>query len=279
MAYVELHARSAFSFLRGSSQPEHLAEIAAKQGLSAMALCDRNGVYGAPRFYAAAKEHGLRAIVGSELRLEDDTVLPVLVMNRNGYQNLCRMITRAQLRSPKGESRILWSELEEFNQGLIALTGDSEGPLHALIFQGNRNQADETLHRLVRAFGRNQVYIELQRHHLPGEERITESLCDLAEAHALPLLATNGVLYAEPWGRDVLDVFTCIRHHTHLDAAGMHLSANAQRYVKTPRQMAALFADLPEAIANTERLAAQLNFTLNDLGYELPPPNDLCRRP
>jgi error-prone DNA polymerase len=270
MAYVELHARSAFSFLRGSSQPEHLAEIAAKQGLSAMALCDRNGVYGAPRFYAAAKEHGLRAIVGSELRLEDDTVLPVLVMNRNGYQNLCRMITRAQLRSPKGESRILWSELEEFNQGLIALTGDSEGPLHALIFQGNRNQADETLHRLVRAFGRNQVYIELQRHHLPGEERITESLCDLAEAHALPLLATNGVLYAEPWGRDVLDVFTCIRHHTHLDAAGMHLSANAQRYVKTPRQMAALFADLPEAIANTERLAAQLNFTLNDLGYEFP---------
>src|ERR1700723_3835907 len=116
MSYIELHGRSAFSFLRGSSLPEHLAEMAIKQGLSAMALCDRNGVYGAPRFYAAAKEHGVRPLVGSELTLEDGTVLPVLVMDRAGYRNLCRMITRAQLRSPKGESRILWTELEEFHE-------------------------------------------------------------------------------------------------------------------------------------------------------------------
>src|SRR5271170_63092 len=147
MPYVELHARSAFSFLRGSSLPEHLAEAAVKQGLTAMALCDRNGVYGAPRFYTTAREHGLRAIVGSELTLEDGTVLPVLVMNRTGYRNLCRMITRAQLRAPKGESRILWTELEEFHEGLIALTGDSEGPLYEPIFHGRRNQADEALRR------------------------------------------------------------------------------------------------------------------------------------
>ncbi len=270
MDYVELHARSAFSFLRGASLPEQLAETAVAQGLAAMALCDRNGVYGAPRFYAEAKEKGLRAIVGSELTLEDGSVLPVLVMNRTGYRNLCRMVTRAQLRAPKGESRILWRELEEFRDGLVALTGDAEGPLHAPIVRRDRPRAEETLRRIVTAFGPGQVYVELQRHQVPGEERITAALVDLARAHGLPLLATNGVLYATPAGRNVHDVFTCIRHHTHLDAAGLLLSPNAQRCVKSPRQMAALFADLPEAIDNTGRLAKRLDFTLEDLGYEFP---------
>jgi len=270
MPYIELHGRSAFSFLRGSSLPEHLAERAGKQGLSAMALCDRNGVYGAPRFYGAAQEHGIRAIVGSELTLEDGSVLPVLVMNRTGYRNLCRMITRAQLRAPKGESRILWPELEEFHEGLIALTGDSEGPLYSALYRADRHRAAGILGKITGAFGRDHVYVELQRHRVPNEERITEGLKELAESHGLPLVATNGVLYAEPGGRDVLDLFTCIRNHTHLDAAGLLLSPNAQRYVKSPAQMAALFADLPEAIANTERLAQRLDFTLKDLGYEFP---------
>ena len=276
MAYVELHARSAFSFLRGASHPEHLAEIAIARGLTAMALCDRNGVYGAPRFYAKARElkeerkGDLRALVGSELTLEDDSVLPVLVMNRGGYQNLCRLITRAQLRAPKGESRILWRELEEFHEGLIALTGDSEGPLHAPIVRGDRSAADEIMHRLIRAFGAGHVYVELQRHRLPDEERLVDGRLDLAAAHRLPVVATNGVMYAETWGRDVHDVFTCLRHHTHLDAAGALLSANAERRVKSPSEMAALFADLPEAITSTERLADRLEFTLHDLGYRFP---------
>src|SRR5271156_2913130 len=163
MAYVELHARSSFSFLRGSSLPEHLSEAAAKQGLSTMALCDRNGVYGAPRFFTTAKEHGLRAVVGSELTLEDGTALPVLVKNRAGYRNLCRMITRAQLRAPKGESRVLWKELEEFHEGLIALTGDHEGPLQGQVFRRDRQGAEETVQRLIGAFGADHVYVELQR--------------------------------------------------------------------------------------------------------------------
>jgi error-prone DNA polymerase len=221
MAYVELHARSAFSFLRGASQPEHLAEIAVQEGLSAMALCDRNGLYGAPRFYTAAQEYGLRPIVGSELTLEDESVLPVLVMNKTGYRNLCRMITRAQLRAPKGQSRILWSELEEFHEGLIALTGDAEGPLHTSIFRQDRPGAEQILQRLIQTFGTDHLYIELQRHRVPGEERIVTGLRELATAHRLPIVATNGVTYAEAWGRNVHDVFTCLRHHTHLDGAGL----------------------------------------------------------
>jgi error-prone DNA polymerase len=270
MAYIELHARSAFSFLRGASLPEHLAETAARQGLSAMAVCDRNGVYGAPRFYTKARENGLRPLIGSELTMEDGTVLPLLVMNRTGYRNLCRMITRAQLRAPKGESRMRWSELKEFHEGLIALTGDMEGPLHQPVYQQDREKADEALDRIVRAFGCNQVFVELQRHRVPGEERTNEGLVELAAHHRLPVVATNGVIYAEAWGREVLDVFTCIRNHTHLDAAGTLLAVNAQCHIKTPAQMQALFADLPEALLNTEQLAERLAFTLEDLGYTFP---------
>ena len=121
MAYVELHARSAFSFLRGASSPEHLAKCAPICGLPAMALCDRDGVYGAPRFYRGrAGIFGIRAIVGAELTMEDGTVLPVLVETRAGYRNLCRLITRAKLRGTKTESAVRWDELAEFAEGLIA---------------------------------------------------------------------------------------------------------------------------------------------------------------
>jgi error-prone DNA polymerase len=271
MAYVELHARSAFSFLRGASQPEHLAQQAVKHGYSAMALCDRNGVYGAPRFYAEAKEQKiLRPIVGSELTLEDGSVLPVLVMNQGGYRNLCRMITRAQLRAPKGESRIAWNELEEFHEGLIALTGDEEGPLYSSITIGDRDKAKKKLRQITSAFGHRNVYVELQRHRVLGEERIVKGLMELADSHDLPVLATNGVLHSEPWGRQVLDVFTCLRHHTHLDLAGLHLSPNGERHLKKPNEMSDLFADIPEALLNTERLADRLDFTLSDLGYQFP---------
>src|ERR1041385_4049687 len=122
--YVELHARSAFSFLRGASLPEQLAETAARLGLPAMALCDRDGVYGTPRFFSRARETGVRPIVGAELTLEDGAVLPVLVESRSGYQNLCRLLTRAHLRSEKGKAAVQWEELPEFAEGLVALTGD-----------------------------------------------------------------------------------------------------------------------------------------------------------
>src|SRR6202043_2303642 len=141
--YIELHARSAFSFLRGSSSPEHLAFTAADLQLPALALCDRDGVFGAPRFYTAAGECGIRPIVGSELTMEDGSVLPVLVQSRNGYQNLCRLLSRARLRSPKNESSIGWSELSEFQEGLICLTGDEEGPLHQALLTRDFSRADQ----------------------------------------------------------------------------------------------------------------------------------------
>lgn len=271
--YVELHARSAFSFLRGGSLPEHLAPAAAEAGLPALALCDRDGLYGAPRFFAAAKECPVRPIIGAELTMEDQTILPVLVETRAGYRNLSRLITQAHLRAAKGEGRVLWKELSEFASGLVALTGDEEGPLiRAIQSRGNPRQANPqtVIRKLSDIFGNNNVFVEIQRHHLRGEDRINRALIDLAEVSGIPVLATNGVLHAKPAGRQVLDVFTCIRNHTHLDAAGKLLSINTERCLKSPKAMAELFADLPEAITNTERLADRLGFTLADLGYEFP---------
>src|SRR5205807_3515828 len=121
MPYIELHASSAFSFLRGGSFPEQLAEVAAELEMPALALCDRDGVYGAQRFSVAAREHGVRPIIGAELSMEDGSILPVLVENRAGYKNLCELLTQAQLRSEKGKCAVGWDELPEFADGLAAL--------------------------------------------------------------------------------------------------------------------------------------------------------------
>jgi error-prone DNA polymerase len=254
MPYVELHACSAFSFLRGGSFPEQLAETAAELKMPAMALLDRNGVYGAQRFAVAAREHGVRPIVGAELTMEDRSILPVLVKNRHGYENLCELLTQAHLRSSeKGDCAVGWKELAEFSQGIVALQNCAD---HAQL--------------LIDAFGRENVYVEIQRHFLRGQERVNQQLCDLAEQHRLPIIATNGVQYARPYGRQVLDVFTCIREHTHLDAAGKLLTQNAERHLKSDAEMRALFADRLDAIENTQRLADRLEFTLENIGYEFP---------
>src|ERR1700675_1237555 len=159
--YIELHARSAFSFLRGSSSPEHLAFTAADLNLPALALCDRDGVFGAPRFYTAAQECGIRPIVGSELTMEDHTVLPVLVQSRTGYQNLCRLFSRSRLRSPKNESSIRWAELAEFKEGLIFLTGGEEGPLYQALMTGDFSRADQCTASLKEIFGANHLFVEI----------------------------------------------------------------------------------------------------------------------
>src|SRR5262250_350784 len=125
MSYIELHACSAFSFLCGASFPEQLAEVAAELEMPAMALLDRNGVYGAQRFSVAACEHGVRPIIGTELSMEGGSILPVLVENRTGYKNLCELLTQAHLRSEKGKCEIKWDELPQFAEGLVIFLGST----------------------------------------------------------------------------------------------------------------------------------------------------------
>lgn len=270
MSFVELHARSAFSFLRGSSSPEDLVQYAHELGMNHIAITDRDGFYGSARAHYRAKElGGIRAIVGSELTMADGSVQPVLVATREGYQNLCHLITVAKLRAPKGQSRIEWSELEAHAAGLIALTGDEESPLHQALKQ-DRKTAPDVLNQVVRTFGKDNVHVELQRHRLRGETLRNRQLIELAERAGLPLIASNGTAYAKPERRLLLDAFTALRHHTHLDAAGLLLEANSQRYLKSGADMRELFADLPQAVEETQRVVERIEYSLEKLGYEFP---------
>jgi error-prone DNA polymerase len=268
--YAELHARSAFSFLEGASLPEELAGVGAEQGMEAMALLDRDGLYGAPRFHLAAKEVSLRAHVGAEVTASAGWRYALLVETRAGYQNLCRLITRMKLRAPKGQGHISAEDLAGKTEGLICLTGGEEGPLAFALEQGEIESATACVQKLCELFGRENVYIELQRHFCRAEEARNQAALEIARKLSLPLLATNGLGYALPNQREVRDVFTCIRHHRTLTSAGRLLERNSERHLKSPVQMAHLFSDLPEAIANTQILSSRLQFTLKDLGYQFP---------
>ncbi len=293
-AYVELHAASAFSFLDGSSAPEDLIARAAELELPAVALVDRNGVYGAPRFHQAARAAGLRALVGAEVVLIDPnevddppsgktrftrleatrrsagaTRLTLLVKNPAGYRNLCRLLTAAARGRPKGDARATWAMVEEHAAGLHCLTGGSEGPLARCLSHHGREAAQNLLARLANTFD-HRLHVELQRHRLREEEHRNQALVDLAAKLRLPLVATNGVRYAQPRDRPLHDVLTAIRHHTHLDAAGQRLAAHRESYLKSAAEMSQLFADLPQALTASVELAAELQFTLADLGYRFP---------
>src|SRR5487761_249558 len=261
MTYIELHARSAFSFLEGASLPEELAGVCAEREMSGMALLDRDGVYGAARFHLAAKKIGLRAHIGAEVTSSAGWRYPLLVESRAGYQNLCRLITSMKMAARKGEGCVATEEVAQKAAGLICLTGGDEGPLARGI---------GCIVQLGEIFGRQLVYVELQRHFRREEESRNQAAVEIARKLGLPLLATNGVSHARPRTREVLDVFTCVRHHRTLATAGRLLARNSERHLKSPAEMPKLFADLPEAIASTQVLSSRLQFTLNDLGYKFP---------
>ena len=310
--FIELHARSAFSFLEGASLPEDLIAACAQLNMPAMALLDRDGVYGSPRFHMAAKRAGIKARIGAEVTCEpwgnvmlsgagtsrsevpaqakhpyprqdrqrvgtphsarnDKTFrLPLLVQSRLGYQNLCRLITKMKSRAKKDEGASREEELREHATGLICLTGGDDGPLAAALAEGGMDEARRRVELLMDIFGHGNVCVELQRHFHREQEARNRAALEIARSLQLPLLATNGVSYATTYERELCDVFTALRHHRTLTTAGRLLARNSERHLKSPREMQELFADLPEAIANTVELASRLEFTLADLGYQFP---------
>ncbi len=294
--YAELHAASAFSFLEGASLPEDLIAQAAELELPAIALVDRNGVYGAPRFYKAARAAGVRALVGAEVTLEtsrQSTVdrrqrkqrksevanqkpqigdlprLMLLVENRTGYKNLCRLITAGALGKPKGETSVTLDQITEYGEGLHCATGGEEGPIARVLESDGLEAAAGMLERLVQVFP-GRVHVELQRHSVAREEHRNQALLDLARRLRLPLLATNGVRYARPKDKELHDIFTAIRNHTTLDRAGRLLEEQRERHFKGAVAMETLFPDLPAALDGAWELGQKLDFTLADLGYRFP---------
>lgn len=267
--YIELHAASAFSFLQAASLPEDLAATAARMDMPAMAVVDRDGVYGAPRFHLEGQRVGIRPHIGTEITVTGGSRYPLLIATRQGYRNLCRLTTRMKMRARKGEGAVTLEELAEHAAGLICLTGDEHGPLAAALENGGIAVAGQCLHQLTDIFGKTNVYVELQRHFERTEEARLEAAVELADRMRLPILATNGVKHTNH--REILDVFTAIRNHRSLETAGHLLSSNDERRLKSPKEMAFLFKDLPESISNTVELSSRLQFTMNDLGYKFPP--------
>ena len=277
--YIELSTASAFSFLRGASLPEMLVDRAAALDYPALALVDRDGLYGIPRFHKAALAAGIRPIVGAALSVHatlpppvpgsrhaaPGTIwcLPVLVASRAGYQNLSRLLTRMKLDAPKGEGALTLDDLDGVVGGLIALPGRA-------LLDARQHGVGGLLDRLVGLFGRDHVYVALERHLDRAQEADNDLLADLAAAYRVPVIATGGVRFATPDERPLHDVFTCLHHKTTLPRAGRRLVGNAERFLRSPEAMAARFADRPEAVVATRTLSERLEYTMADLGYRFP---------
>jgi error-prone DNA polymerase len=299
--YVELRCHSAFTFLDGASLPEALVLRAGALGYRALALTDRDGLYGAPRFFratqkwaeaqnpalaqldrrdaealdAAVKTWPLRPLFGAELSLSDGHRLTVLVENRTGYRNLSRLITNAHqvdCSRPQGKvvPRVSLVDVAAHAGGLIALSGGEEGRVGAFIARGDEIGTRRALGELIEIFGRRGVYAELGRHFEAEEDLRNERLLRVAGSLDLPIVATNDVRYAAPADRRLYDALVCIRHRKTVDEIGRDLPLNGERYLKSPIEMAHLFRDLPEAIWRTREVAERCAFSLAQLGYRFP---------
>ena len=288
--YAELHCWSNFTFLEGSSHPEELAEAAAVAGLAGLALTDRDGLYGAVRFAKAAKERKLPAICGAELTLETPDAEPIrasrparpthevpthtprivlLAEDARGYANLCELISLAQLRGRKRDSRARLDDFAGRTDGLIALSGGANG----LIEKALRARDDAGAFALgtrLRELFPGRFYLELQHHLRPEDGALVQALVDLARRLDVPFVATNGVAYVDRADARLCDVLTCVKYKSTLDTADTLLRPNAEYGLKTPAQMAQLFGAYPQALANTLAIVERCAFRLEKLAGQFP---------
>jgi error-prone DNA polymerase len=255
---VELRCASAFSFLEGASNPEDLADRAAELGYGAVALADRGGLYGIPRFHKAAKAAGIEAIVGARIAVEDGPELLLLVESQRGYRNLSRLLTVAHERGGKNDASATWDEVAEHAADLIALV------------RGDGSLSAASLERTRGVLGAGRVWVDVSRHldrRAEGEARWAAAV---AESLGVPIVATNDVRHARQSDRPLFDALSCLRHHVTLDGAGRRLAPNAERHLLAPAEWARRFADRPAWLAATRQVVERCAFRIDDLGYRFP---------
>jgi error-prone DNA polymerase len=291
MNYVELHCHSNFSLLDGASHPEELVARAAELGMEALALTDHNAVYGAPRFVRAAVEHGIKPILGAELTLTGDYHLTLLVENEAGWHNLCYLISRARHNMPKGEAMLPDDELIGCTDGLIALSGCRHGKVTRALIADDREAAVDAARTYKELFGKDNFWIELQRHYSPDDAELVAKLTALASYLQLGYVATNNVHYAVRERHQLQDTLVCASYLITLDEAARGLGSNqykspdetgnngveipirrinSEYHLKPGSEMAALFWDYLIAIENSKRLADRCHFTLKYGLQDLP---------
>ncbi len=262
--FVPLRVFSSYSMLEAAIEPKAIAKLARERGFPAIAICDRNGLYGTPAFAAACKAEGVQPIIGTllgVLREEGGPIdyLPLYAQDEAGWQNLCALVSQAHLDRPvELEPHIALSHLAGRTEGLIALTGASEGALTRLLAEGRQDRAETWLDALVELFP-DRTYIELARRGDPIEDAAEDALVEFAYARDLPLVATNPAHFGDPHMHAAHDAMLCIAASTHLDSAD-RVRSNPEAFVKSAPMMDELFADLPEATANTLVVAQRCAF-------------------
>jgi len=261
--YTPLWCKSYYSFLEGASSPAKLIETAALLGLRAVAVTDRDGVYGVVQAHLAAQDAHVHLIVGSQATVEDSSHIILLAQDRQGYANLCRLLTKGRMRSPKGRSSVTWREVCEHAEGLFALWG-GEGSLIV-------GEADPTdVAKLLReAFG-ERLHALLTRHRRPEDHEQEARLRGRAKRYGIPLVAATEILYATPNERPLQDVLTCIKHGVTLDTAGRKLRPNGEHYLRSHEYFEALYADDLDAVMRTQDIAERCSFNLTELRYRYP---------
>ncbi|MDO8688678.1 MAG: DNA polymerase III subunit alpha, partial [Dehalococcoidia bacterium] len=267
--YVELHCHTNYSLLDGAAHPEDMVARARELGMEALAITDHDGLSGVIRFSTAARQAGIKPIIGAELTLEDDSHLVLLAKNREGYSNLSRLISHAQLRHAKNQARLDRTTLAQHTSGLIALSACDKGEIASALLAGDRRKAWQTATRYREIFG-DDFWIELQYHYLPHDERLIADMVEMADRLGIGCVATNDVHYARREGHRLQDVLVCIKHRETLDNSHQHRRPNSEYYLKAPAEMVSLFRRYPGAIANTAIVAAKCSVDLNFAGHRLP---------
>jgi error-prone DNA polymerase len=264
--YAELAVTTNFSFLRGASHPAELVHAAALYGHAAIGIADRNTLAGVVRAYDALNHPDLppekpKLLVGARLVFRDATPdILAYPTDRAAYGRLCRLLSKGKLRAEKGECDLFFGDLGEFQEGLLFIVMPSAQP------------GDETARTLVclTTMAPGRTWLAASMLHHGDDQRRLAKLQRMARAAHVPLLAVNDVLYHDAERRALQDVVTCIREHVTLDTAGRLLEANAERHLKPAEEMARLFRDAPDAIAETIRFAGRIHFSLDQLKYSYP---------
>ena len=301
--FSHLHVHSCFSFLDGGSSVQALVDRAVACGCDALALTDTHGLYGAIRFHRACAAAGIRPIVGVELFLSDEEKEPeeaprvappgnlacfqpgrvahphgreqghplvLLAADREGFRNLCRVITRAQLLHEKGHAQLHLDTLRQFHGGLFCLSGGERGPLAARWLAGCKGEARRWAAALKEVFGPERFFVEVQNTLQPHSPALMTGLAGLASSLGLRTCATNGVRYAVRRDHRVHDLLTCCRTLTTVDERHPIRSANAEQYLKSPAAMARLFRGHEEALETAAWVAGRCGPSMELGVYRFP---------
>jgi error-prone DNA polymerase len=262
--YAELHAKTNFSFLEGASHADELVRRAAELGYVALAVTDRNSLAGVVRAHGAAKDAGLKLIIGAEITPDDAPPVVLWATDRASYGRLSRLITQGRRRAEKGACRLRFDDIAQYAEGLLA-------GINWKLQNANCTMQNEqsTIHSYRDLFGQR-CYLLAELHRGPDDRRWLQQLRELSRQTRIPLAAAGDVHYHAPERAALHDVLTAIRHGRTVAAATEHLFPNAERHLKSPAEMIALFAEAPDALRRTLEIADRCTFSLDELRYEYP---------